>query len=94
MSQSIPRCSVHIGCWSYGRDLCLECEAQAEADKTVDQGAIYQMSQSKQCANSTKEVKCPNPPRLGHIFCESCRVSHGGYPLNPIIRTTPGATAS
>lgn len=30
-----PRCALHPGRWSYGRDLCLECEAMAEAAKPV-----------------------------------------------------------
>jgi hypothetical protein len=36
---------------------------------------------SDKCRNSTREHHCGNPPRLGHIYCDQCRVNNGGLPL-------------
>jgi len=34
---------------------------------------------SKECMNSTKEMKCERVTEPGHIYCTPCRIANGGY---------------
>jgi hypothetical protein len=48
-------------------------------ERVLDDTHCVSCNKSKLCANSNKEHRCGRDARIGHIYCNPCRLAHGGY---------------